>query len=79
MGEMKLVIQHNNTLIEPPVEDGVKIEWERTGSAGKLTFTTIKVPNADMTFSEGDPVKFYYDGKPMFLGFVFTKKRDKNR
>ena len=77
MGKMLLTIQHNNNLIEPPIKDGVKIEWERTGSAGKLTFTTVKIPNAGMAFSEGDPVTFYYDGKPIFFGYVFTKKRDK--
>jgi hypothetical protein len=30
-----------------------------------------------MSFNEGDVVRFYYDNKPMFLGFVFTKKRDR--
>lgn len=77
MGEMKLTIQHNGKLFEPPVEEGVQIEWERTGSAGKLTFTTVKVMNQDMSFQEGDPVCFYYDGKPVFMGYVFTKKRDR--
>jgi hypothetical protein len=77
MANMRLTIQHGNRIFEPPVESGVKIEWERTGSPGKLTFTTIKVTSGDMTFSEGDPVCFYYDNKIMFVGYVFTKKRDK--
>lgn len=77
MGNLKLTIQHNGRLFEPPVESGVKIEWERTGSPGKLTFTTVKMMNEDMSFGEGDQVCFYYDGKPMFVGYVFTKKRDK--
>lgn len=77
MAKMKLTIQHNNKVFEPPVEEGVKIEWERTGSPGKLTFTTVKVLSGDMTFSEGDPVCFYYDNKLVFVGFVFTKKRDR--
>lgn len=77
MGKMKLTIQHGNRVFEPPVESGVKIEWERTGSPGKLTFTTVKVTNGDMSFGEGDQVCFYYDGKLMFVGYVFTKKRDK--
>lgn len=72
---MKLTIQHNNTVFEPPVEDGVKIEWERTGSPGKLTFTTVGVSGA--SFTEGDPVCFYYGGKLVFVGFVFTKKLDR--
>lgn len=77
MGEMRLTIQHNGNLFEPPVKSGVKIEWERKGSPGKLTFTTVKIRNAGMEFSEGDPVYFYYDEKPVFMGYVFTKKRDR--
>lgn len=73
MANMKLTIQHNETVFEPPVEEGVKIEWERTGTPGKLTFTTIK----SMSFDEGDPVCFYYDNKLVFIGFVFKKKRDR--
>ena len=80
MGKMKLTIQHNGVLFEPPIESGVQIEWERTGSPGKLTFTTIKIgsgSNTNMAFQEGDQVCFYYDDKPIFKGYVFTKKRDK--
>lgn len=75
MANMLLTIQHNGAVFTPPVEDGVKIEWERTGSPGKLTFTTPKVDG--MSFQEGDPVCFYYDNKLVFLGYVFKKKRDR--
>lgn len=75
MANMSLTIQHNGKVFSPPVKSGVQIEWERTGSPGKLTFTTIKVEN--MSFQEGDPVCFYYDGKLVFMGYVFTKKRDR--
>lgn len=77
MAEMLLTIQHGNNVFSPPIKDGVKIEWERTGSPGKLTFTTIKTDMVSMGFQEGDPVCFYYDGKPIFQGYVFTKKRDR--
>ena len=77
MANMLLTIQHKGKLFSPPVKSGVKIEWERTGSPGRLTFTTIKIPNGGMSFSEGDPVCFYYKGKPIFMGYVFTKKRDR--
>lgn len=77
MANMRLTIQHNGNLFEPPVKSGVKIEWERTGTPGKLTFTTVKIPNGGMSFSEGDPVCFYYDNQPVFMGYVFTKKRDR--
>lgn len=77
MAKMLLTIQHNGSLFSPPVKDGIKIEWERTGTAGKLTFTTIKTDMVSMNFQEGDPVCFYYDNKPIFMGYVFTKKRDR--
>lgn len=75
MAEMLLTIQHENSVFSPPVEEGVEIEWERTGSPGKLTFTTVGI--SSKLFTEGDPVCFYYDNKPIFMGYVFTKKHDK--
>lgn len=77
MAEMLLTIQHNGKVFSPPIKDEVKIEWERTGTPGKLTFTTIKMHSEDMSFQEGDPVCFYYDNKKVFMGYVFTKTRDK--
>lgn len=76
MPDMVLSIRHNGKVFSPPVKSGVKIEWERTGSPGKLTFTTIKIPN-EMSFAEGDAVCFFYKNTPVFLGYVFTKKRDR--
>ena len=77
MAEMLLTIQHGTKVFSPPIKDGVQVEWSKTGSPGKLTFTTVKIKDAGMGFSEGDPVCFYYDNKPVFMGYVFTKKRDK--
>lgn len=77
MTKLRLTIQHNYRIFEPPIESGVKIEWERTGSPGKLTFTTVKMMHEDMSFGEGDQVCFYYNGALLFVGYVFTKKRDK--
>lgn len=79
MANTKLTIQHKNNVFEPPVEDGVKIEWERTGSPGKLTFTVVQPPNEKLNFLEGDQVRFYYDDKCVFCGYVFKKKRDKEQ
>lgn len=75
MATLRLTIQHNNILYEPPVEEGVQIEWERSGTPGKLTFTTLKVNG--LNFSEGDQVCFYYNNKKVFVGYVFSKKRDR--
>ncbi len=78
MAEMLLTIQHGDRVFSPPVKDGITLEWERTGSPGKLTFTVIKMFDGEsMSFSEGDAVCFYYDKKPIFMGYVFTKKRDR--
>lgn len=74
---VRLTIQHNGVVFEPPIMSGVKIEWERLGTPGKLTFTTVKIRNAGMSFSEGDAVCFYYKETPMFMGYVFKKRRSK--
>lgn len=77
MEKILLTIEHNGIIFSPPILDGIKLEWERTGSPGKLTFTTVKIMDANMNFQEGDQVCFSYDGKQMFMGYVFTKKRDR--
>lgn len=53
------------------------ISWttERTGSPGKLEFTVIK--SGDLSFTEGDPVRFSVDGQLQFYGWVFTKSKDR--
>lgn len=72
---MELTIRHGNNLIFPIVEDGVTWETERQGSPSKLTFTVVK--DNIIAFDEGDPVRFRYNGKDIFYGYVFVKKRDK--
>lgn len=74
---MLLAVQHGEKVYSPPVVDGVQIEWERTGSPGKLTFTTLKV--SGLNFTEGDTVCFYYNDKAIFKGYVFKKKRDREQ
>ena len=83
MGTMRLTVQHDNVVYEPCVEDDVKLERE-TNAPSKLTFTIIDNDargrnNADTIITEGDIVRFYYDDIEVFLGFVFTKKRDRDR
>ena len=53
------------------------VSWdtERTGSPGKLTFTIIK--SGDLSFFEGDVVRFSVDGQLQFYGWVFTKSKDR--
>lgn len=48
-------------------------EWvtNRTGQPGKFTFTYLK--DKDVTFTEGDVVRFSADGQVQFYGWVFTR------
>ena len=41
MDKVQILIQHNNTVYEAVVEEGVKLESERKGSPAKLTFTIL--------------------------------------
>lgn len=72
----ELFIQHEKTLMFPPIVDGVTIEWERQGQPGKLTFEIVKTAN--LSFEEGDACRFSVDGTPLFYGFVFDKSRSGN-
>lgn len=73
-----IIESRDGRVFSPPVKDEVKITWERVGVPGKLEFTTIKSTDGyDMSFWEGDRVTFYIDDKPIFMGYVFTKNRDK--
>ena len=50
-----------------------EISWEtnRTGSPGTLKFSLIKT--GDISFTEGDVVRFSVDGQLQFYGWVFTE------
>lgn len=78
--EIRLVIENAGKAFEPPVKDEITLERERVGAPAKLVFTTIKIgsgKNTQMGFQEGDRVTLYYNNSPIFVGYVFTKKRDK--
>lgn len=47
----------------------------RTGSPGTLKFSLIK--SGDLSFFEGDPVRFSVDGQLIFYGWVFTKSKNR--
>ena len=69
----ELLIEHQGTLMLPPVVDGVTVEWQRTSQPGKLTFSCVKTDS--LSFTAGDPVRFSVDGTVVFYGFVFEKSR----
>lgn len=73
----QLLIQNGNTVYEPVVEDEITWTTERKGAAGKLEFKVIK--DNIINFEEGNPVAFKVDNTNLFYGFVFKKKRDKEK
>lgn len=64
-------------MYSPAVEDGIEWSTERRGAPGKLTFKVIN--DGHLKFTEGSSVRLTMNGSPVFYGFVFTQKRDKNQ
>lgn len=73
---IELIIQNGDKLMEPAVEEGIFWETPRKGVPGKLTFSVVK--DQALEFQEGNAVRMKKDGKNIFYGFVFTKKRSKD-
>lgn len=73
----QLLIQNGNTVYEPVVKDEITWTTERKGAAGKLEFKIIK--DNIINFEEGNSVAFKVDNTNLFYGFVFKKKRDKEK
>lgn len=59
-----------------PVEDGMKIVWERKGTPGTLTFTTKY--NKKFKIKEGNSVLVSVDGTKFFCGFIFKYNMSKD-
>lgn len=73
---VELLIQNGSNLYSPLVEEGIQWTTERAGSPSILKFTVIK--DQQISFQEGNAVLMRVDGKDVFHGFVFSKKRNKN-
>ena len=71
---VELFIQ-SSKLYQPIVQEGIQWTTERAGSPSTLKFTVVK--DDIIEFQEGNPVLLKVDGKNIFYGFVFTKKRTK--
>lgn len=54
-----------------------QVTWttERTGSPGTLKFTVLKA--GELSYTEGDVVRFSVDGQLQFYGWVFTKSKNR--
>lgn len=74
--EVELLIQNGSKVYIPVVEEGITWHTERKGSPGELKFNVVK--DDVINFTEGNAVRLKVDGKNIFYGFVFTKKRSKD-
>lgn len=59
----------------PIVIDDITWETVRKGAPSVLSFTVVK--DSGLSFSEGNKVQLKVNGEPVFMGFIFTKQRDK--
>ena len=72
---VELAIIKGEDIYFPSVLDGITWETERKGSPGILKFTVVNAQNPE--FEEGNIVRLVMNSTPVFFGYVFKKKRDK--
>lgn len=73
----ELLIQNGKKVFIPVVQEDIQWTTERKGSPGKLTFKVHLDNSLDIT--EGNAIRFKWNGKNIFYGFIFSKKMDKDR
>lgn len=73
----ELLIQNGEKVFCPVVEEGIEWSTERAGSPGKLTFSVLADEMLDI--SEGNAVRFRWNGADVFYGFIFSKQMDQER
>lgn len=76
---LTMVVYHKKTdeYFLPAVLDGVKWELHWKGAPGKLTFKVYRDDILKMEY--GDTIDVSWNGKQFFHGFIFTKKRSKDK
>lgn len=62
---------------EVPIQDDLKVVWERKGTPGKLTFKAKY--EKGFKIDEGYAVAVYVNKAKFFYGFVFNKQMDKDK
>lgn len=75
--EIELLIQNGNTVYAPVTQDEIVWTTERKSSPGKLELKVLK--DNIINYEEGNPISFKVNGNKVFYGFVFTKKREKDK
>lgn len=76
---LQMIVYHKKTeeYFAPAVLDGVTWELHRKGAPGKLSFKVVKDDILKMEY--GDTVDVSWNGTQFFHGFIFEKKRNKNK
>ena len=76
---LRLIVNHKKTgeYFLPAVLDGVTWETRRKGAPGKLTFRVVYDDVLQMEY--GDTIDVTWDGTQFFHGFIFSKKRNKDK
>lgn len=72
---IELIVQNDSKIYVPLVKDDIVWTTDRKGVPGQLRFSVLK--DKDLNITEGNAVRLKVDGKGVFYGFIFTKKRDK--
>ncbi len=74
-----LITNEKGRTMYPPVAEGMQLSSSRRGSPAVLKFTVLKdQAMADLGgFAEGALAQLFADGKPLFQGYIFSKRRDK--
>ncbi len=74
---MEIQLLTGQSPVQQPVLTG-EVKWtlERKGVPGKLTFTAVQ--DQELRLEEGMPAALRADGKNLFYGFIFTRKRGKD-
>lgn len=65
------------TFTDPIVTEGIRWTTHRSGAAGRLDFTVVGCNEEH--FTEGASVKLYVKDRPVYNGFIFTRKCTKGR
>jgi hypothetical protein len=75
---VKLIITNSKSeKFTVPVQDDLKIVWERKGTPGKVTFNAKY--ESGFKIEEGNAVAIYINNNKFFYGFVFTKQMSKDK
>ena len=74
---IELLIQNNDKVYQPILEDSVDWKTEREGTPGQISFKIID--DGTLKIEEGNAVSLKKDNKSIFYGFIFTINRSKEK